>query len=125
MGRPKANIDWSVVDKYLQAQCDGAGIASLLGIDRETLYNRCKTDNNLGFSDYMALKRSEGVELLRAKQYAVAMEGDKTMLVWLGKQYLGQKEKSEIKHEGSAITIQVGDNRAKDGLDDLSGEVHK
>ncbi len=37
----------------------------------------------------------------------------------------GWIDKQEIKHEGSAITIQVGDNKAKDGLDDLAGEVHE
>ncbi len=96
MARPKANIDWSIVDKYLQAQCDGVGIAGLLGVDVETLYNRCKSDNSLGFSEYAALKKSEGKELLRMKQFKIAMDGDKTMLVWLGKQYLGQKEYSDM-----------------------------
>lgn len=96
MGRPKANIDWDKVDRYLNAQCDGVGIAEILGIDVKTLYLRCVQDNNLTFSEYSAIKRAEGVELLKAKQYQVAMEGDKTMLVWLGKQYAGQRDKQDI-----------------------------
>jgi len=96
MARPKADIDWKKVDKYLQAQCEGTGIAGLLGIDEQTLYRRCKEDNKIGFAEYSALKKSEGKELLRAKQYQSAMEGDKTMQIWLGKQYLMQKEKSEV-----------------------------
>ena len=59
MGRPKANIDWNKVDKYLQAQCDGVGIAGLLGIDCETLYNRCKEDNKVGFSEYSAQREGK------------------------------------------------------------------
>ena len=97
-GRPEAIIDWNKVKKYLQAQCDSVGIAGLLGISVDTLYNRCKTDNNMDYSAFAAEKKSEGKELLRGKQFSVAMEGDKTMLVWLGKQYLQQRDKSEIDH---------------------------
>lgn len=101
-GRPKAIIDWKKVEKYLQAQCDATGIAGLLGISVDTLYNRCKTDLNMDFSAYSAQKKSEGKELLRAKQYQSAMEGDKTLQIWLGKQYLSQKDKSEV---DTTITI--------------------
>jgi len=106
MARPKAVIDWNKVDKYLQAQCDGVGIAGLLGIDVQTLYRRCNEDNKVGFAEYSAIKKAEGVELLKAKQYQVAMEGDKTMLVWLGKQYAGQRDKIDNEHQGD-IRINV------------------
>lgn len=103
MARPKANIDWSKVNKYLQAQCESVGIAGLLGISVDTLYNRCKTDNNMDYSVFVAQKKSEGKELLRAKQYQIAMEGDKTMLIWLGKQYLEQKDRPDITSAGDKI----------------------
>lgn len=92
-GRPKAEIDWSEVDKYLKAQCDGVGIAAILGIAADTLYNACERDNKMTFSAYSQTKKAEGKELLRQKQIEVAMDGDKTMLVWLGKQYLDQSDK--------------------------------
>ncbi len=114
MARPKANIDWNKVDKYLQAQCDGVGIAGLLGIDVQTLYRRCNEDNKVGFAEYSAIKKAEGVELLKAKQYQVAMEGDKTMLVWLGKQYAGQRDKIDNEHQG-AIQINVKYEERNDG----------
>ena len=98
-GRAKINIDWKIVDKYLQAQCDGVAIAGILGIHPETLYDRCKEAFKTDFSAYAAAKRGEGRELLRAKQFQSAMAGDKTMLVWLGKQYLDQKERSEVRNE--------------------------
>lgn len=95
-GRPKADIDWALVDNYLRAHCDGMGIAGLLGIHHETLYKRCEADNNLAFSEYAAKRRAEGKELLRAKMYEKALkEGDKAMLIWLSKQYLGMSEKTE------------------------------
>ena len=95
MGRPKAEIDWEKVDRYLNAQCEGTGIAEIIGIHPNTLYEACKTKFNISFSEYSAIKKAEGVELLKAKQYQTAMEGNVTMQVWLGKQYAGQKDKVE------------------------------
>ena len=116
-GRPEIKIDWSKVDKYLQAQCNGIGIAGLLGISKDTLYDKCLEDNKTLFSDYSALKKGEGKELLRAKQFSTAMEGDKTMLVWLGKQYLDQKERTDITTGDQPITtikLIRGHERTKD-----------
>jgi hypothetical protein len=102
MGSKKADIDWNVVGDYLNAQCSGVEIASMLGIHENTLYGRCKEDLGLEFVAFSQQKKSEGKQSLKKKQYDVAMSGDKTMLVWLGKQILGQTERQEIKHEGIA-----------------------
>ena len=98
-GRPKAEIDWNKVNEYLKAQCDGTGIASMLGIHPDTLYLACKDKYKMTFSAYSAIKKAEGKELLRAKQYEIAIGGDKSMLIWLGKQYLDQSERSDHKLE--------------------------
>ena len=103
MPRPKANIDWHKVDNLLKAQCDGVGIAGILGIHPNTLYLAVEEEFKISFSEYSAQKRSEGKELLRAKQFDAAMSGDKTMLVWLGKQYLGKKEKSENENKNTEV----------------------
>ena len=79
----------------MQAQCNGAAIARLLGVDPETLYRRCQQDHKVDFGEYSAQKKASGQELLRRKQFDTAMAGDKTMLIWLGKQYLGQTDKNE------------------------------
>lgn len=115
MGRPKANIDWNKVDKYLQAQCDGVGIAGLLGIHPNTLYRLCEEEFKISFSEYSATKKAEGRELLRAKQFQSAMEGDKALQIWLGKQYLAQRDKIDNEHQG-AIQINVKyENKGTDG----------
>ena len=95
MGRKKANIPWDKVDKYLQAQCNGTGIAAILGIHPDTLYLRCEAEKKMGFSEYSSLKKAEGKELLRAKQFQTAMSGNTTMMVFLGKNYLEQRDKPE------------------------------
>ena len=96
MARPKVDIDWDKVGKLLQAHCSAVGIASMLGISTDTLYLRCKQDLNVDYTAFSADKRAEGIELLRAKQYQTAMDGNVTMQIWLGKQYLGQKDKQEV-----------------------------
>jgi len=96
MGRPRKEIDWDLVDDYLRAHCDGTGIANVLGIAADTLYLACKNKFNMTFSAYSAIKKSEGIELIRKKQFDLAMSGNSSMLVWLGKQYLGQQEKREL-----------------------------
>jgi len=100
MPRPKIIVDWGKVDKYLQAQCDGVSVASILGISPETLYLRCEEDNKSSFTVYSAKKKAEGVQLLKAKQFQTAMSGNVTMQIWLGKQYAGQREKAEVMNTG-------------------------
>lgn len=107
MARPKANIDWLKVDRYLQAQCEGTGIAGLLGINPETLYRHCQEKHKMGFDAYSAIKKSEGKELLRGKQFEMAMKGNTAMVIWLGKQYLEQREKSDVSHEGIPAPINI------------------
>jgi hypothetical protein len=110
MGRPKANIDWHKVDNLLKAQCDGVGIAGILGVSPDTLYRACQEEHNIGFAEYSAQKKSEGKELLRGKQFQMAVEGDKTMLVWLGKQYLDQRDKSDNHNENTDTSRIVVEN---------------
>lgn len=119
MSKSKSEIDWDQVGEYLRAQCSGVEIASLIGIHENTLYTRCKEDLGLEFVAFSQQKKAEGKEALRKKQYDVAMQGDKTMLVWLGKQLLGQKDKQEIdqktEHSGG-ITIEVIESTSRPGI---------
>ena len=105
MARPKATIEWAKVDRMMEAGCTGPEVAATLGVCPDTLYRACERDNKIGFADYSAIKRASGDRLLKVKQFEVAMTGDKTMLVWLGKQRLGQSEKSEVKADHNFSTL--------------------
>lgn len=94
-GRPKVVIDWKQVDAYLKAGCSGAGIAGMLGISDETLYRACERDNKVGFVVYSQSLRAVGDDMLRAKQFDLAMKGSENMLKHLGRHRLGQVEKRE------------------------------
>lgn len=105
-GRPKLEIDWEKVDLFLEAGCSGAQVAHNLGFDPNTLYARCKEDKGISFTDYSAHKNSKGEAELTVHQYLKAIgktdKGDNTLLIWLGKTRLKQKE-----HEDQVITKEV------------------
>ncbi len=97
MARPKAIIDWDAVGENLKTGCDASSIALSIGVDRDTLYVRCKKDNKVDFSAFSQQKRAQGADMLRQKQFEIALNGNVSMLIWLGKQRLGQADKQEIK----------------------------
>lgn len=99
LGRPKAIIDWKQVGQLLEAGCQAVGIAAMIGVDEDTLRRRCEVDNKMLFTEFTQQKKAKGNDQLHAKQYQTAMSGNTTMLIWLGKQRLGQAEKSEVKNE--------------------------
>jgi len=85
-------IDWEEVDKYLVAGCNGMQISAVIGCYSDTLYRRCVDEKGVLFAEYAAEKRQKGNSMLHAKQFQQAMKGDRGMLIWLGKQRLGQRE---------------------------------
>lgn len=89
---PVKNIDWDLVDDLLVKGCTGTQIASRMGIHPDTLYDRCYNEKGTRFSEYAQQKREKGDTLLLEAQFNMAVKKDRTMLIWLGKQRLGQKE---------------------------------
>lgn len=58
---------------------------------------------------------------LRKRQFDLAMAGNAKMLVWLGKQYLGQADK--IEQSAEQVRIEDGNLPVPDGFE--SGKAHK
>lgn len=97
-GRPLKEIDWEVVDHKLRANCHGTTIASNFGICSDTLYQRCLLEKGMTFSEYSQQKKIEGDDCLKTTQYEEAtIEKNTTLLIWLGKVRLDQKEIVEAK----------------------------
>ena len=101
-GRPKFVIDYKKLDAMCAIQCTGEECAAILDADYDTLNRTLKNDGNGGFTDYFKQKSANGKMSLRRKQYDLANSGNPTMLIWLGKQWLGQAEKSEVTTELTA-----------------------
>lgn len=106
-GRPAAIIDWKTVDRLLQANCTGTQIASRLGIHADTLYRACQNEHKVDFTAYSQQKREHGDTLLNEQQFALAMKGNLGMLIWLGKQRLGQQDKTKNENETKVTVLKA------------------
>ena len=95
-GRPKYEIDYETLDDLCKIMCTGEEISSILNIDYDTLNRRLKEEKHGGFTDYYKKMSAEGKKSLRRVQYDQAIDGNTTMMVWLGKQYLDQTDKQNI-----------------------------
>lgn len=98
--------EYSFVDRYLEAGCSGAEVASVVGVSPDTLYRRCQAERGANFSVILQQKKAKGEGLLKVKQFLEAMKGDRSMLIWLGKQRLGQKDRHEMLANQS-LTVKV------------------
>jgi len=92
MARPKKyDIDPKEVGKLAGYGCSQRDIADFYGCD-ESLISK-------NYSSIFTKARAEMKNGLRRKQVKVAMGGNVTMLIWLGKQILGQREKADVQWE--------------------------
>lgn len=96
--RPRIPINWEQVDKYLEAGANGVQIAAVLGMHVETFYDRCLLEKNTNFTNYRSEKLERGNSKLLGKQFKLALDGDRAMLIWLGKNRLNQSDRQRIDH---------------------------
>lgn len=77
-------VDPDEVYRLSEIGCSLEEMSNFFGIDRETLkYN---------FWPYIKRAESELYRKIRHKQIEVALDGNPTMLIWLGKNMLGQSD---------------------------------
>ena len=91
MGRPRKEIDAVQFEKLCYLQCTEDEICNFFEITDKTLNNFCKREYGATFSEVFKQKRGKGKISLRRAQFALAKK-NATMAIWLGKQYLGQKD---------------------------------
>jgi hypothetical protein len=95
-GRPRKPIDWKQFDYLCKAQCTLEEIAGFFDCDVKTIETAVKNKFGETFSSYYAKKSEGGKSSLRRAQWKAALAGNPTMLIWLGKQKLGQRDKQEV-----------------------------
>lgn len=96
MARPRKEIDRKQFENLCGLQCTQEEICAWFDVTHKTLEAWCKRTYRQGFSQVFAQKRGKGKISLRRSQWRLATEMlNPTMLVWLGKQYLGQKDVPE------------------------------
>lgn len=98
MARPLKEIDEEQVKKLASFGLSYGEIAALLECSHDTIERR--------FASAIKEGHERRNASLRRRQYLGAMKGSVPLLIWLGKQYLGQTDKVQQEH-GGGITIQV------------------
>ncbi len=106
-GRPRKEIDQKQFENLCGLQCTLEEICGWFGITDKTLDSWCKRTYHASFSEVFKQKRGNGKISLRRSQWRLA-EKSAAMAIWLGKQYLGQRDQIET-------TIAV-DKREDDAL---------
>lgn len=95
MGRPRIEIDKKQFENLCGMQCTLVEIAGFFDCSDDTIENWCKREYGETFSEVYKRKSVSGKISLRRQQFQAANAGNVSMLIWLGKQYLGQKEQVE------------------------------
>lgn len=108
-GRPKKEFDQKTFESLCHIQCTREEICSFFdNCDHKTLSRWCQDTYGEGFSPAYKRLSDGGKSSLRRMQWKSADAGNVTMQIFLGKQMLGQKDKSEVSGEGGGpITLKV------------------
>jgi hypothetical protein len=105
-GRPRIEIDLAAVERMASIQCTDEEIACMLGVSINTITRR-KADDP-AFMKVLEEGRGKGRATLRRLQWQRANAGSDTMLIWLGKQTLGQTDRHEVSGpDGGAISYVI------------------
>lgn len=83
-GRPKISLDPEQVYKLALMHCTMQEMADFFKVDVKTI--------RTNYSQEIQKGKAEGKIRLRKKQFEVAEKGNVSMLIWLGKQVLGQSD---------------------------------
>lgn len=111
-GRPRVPIDWGKVANLCAAGAFAPSIAHEFGITAQTLYDRVQEEKGMDFTTFRRSHLERGDDLLRVKQFDMAVNGgNERLLIFLGKNRLGQRDKVEMSGPGGTalpvVNIQV------------------
>lgn len=104
-GRPRIEIDKEQFEKLCYLQCTLAEIAAWFKCSEDTIENWSKRTYKSNFSDIYKTYSAGGKVSLRRWQFKMA-EHNTSMAIWLGKQYLGQKDYIETAAPGTESAIE-------------------
>jgi len=100
IGRNKTVIPEEQVMELSKLHCTNKEMADFFDVPQSTF-----TDN---FRDIITKGRLETKQRLRAAQLKLALNGDRTLLIWLGKNILGQSE-SPVSAENTQVLPWIED----------------
>lgn len=104
-GRPRKEIKKDSFEKLCVMQCTEVEICGFFGVTDKTLSKWCVENYGENFSETYKKLSQDGKISLRRTQFRLA-ERSTTMAIWLGKQYLGQKDNVVIDNPNQVSAIE-------------------
>lgn len=110
MARPYKDIDWNLVEKYVECGSPGTEIAGKFRIQAETFYRRFEKEYGVSFQNYKASVQDSALADLRLMIHAKALNnkapGNSNLLIFLAKCKLGYRE-PDVVHTLAANQNQI------------------
>lgn len=106
MARPRIEIDIDQFKGLCAIQCTLEEIASWFKCSEDTIERWCKRELKMNFADAFKTYSAGGKISLRRSQFRMA-ETNVSMAIWLGKQYLGQREQHDVQMSSDDETIRM------------------
>lgn len=91
MPRPRKEIKPEQFEGLCRIQCTLSEIADIFNCSEDTVERWCRREYKMRFADAFKRYSAGGKMSLRRIQFKLA-EKSPAMAIWLGKQYLGQRE---------------------------------
>lgn len=97
---PRSPIDIEQLEELATIQCTQAEAAAVLKVSVDTLAKRLKEPE---YAEAWERGRQNGRVSLRRRQWKKDTD---TMLIWLGKQYLGQRDHPELEGDARSAALE-------------------
>ena len=96
MARPRIELNVDTFKELCRIQCTLEEIASVMNVSERTIERWCQREFKESFVNTYKKFSEDGKMSLRRLQFRAAENGSVPMMIWLGKQWLGQTEKQEV-----------------------------
>lgn len=107
MARPVKEINKEHFESLCNLQCTLDEIAGFFKCSPDTIERWCKKTYSESFADTYKKNSQNGKISIRRWQMRAAEKGNVSMLIWLGKQYLGQADKIETEVSGEGMLNKI------------------
>ena len=122
-GRPKKEIDQKKFEELCTLPLKQQQICNILSVDHKTLSGWCRRTYGKPYLEVFCEKQDVGVEDIVKAQKDLALKGNATMLIWLGKVQCGQSEKPSVDVAESELSEKSETQFTESGEDAIRQEL--
>lgn len=94
-GRPRTVINWDVFDGLCENFCTLGEIAGFFKVSEDTIQRAVKRTHGVTFEKYFKIASAPGAVSVKRAQFRAAVGGNVLAQIWIGKQYLGQRDQPQ------------------------------